>query len=57
MKVCILGDAFHVDAAKNAGLDAMSVDDLKKLNKNKKLVKQLGKSNSIFDTLHNNMTS
>jgi len=44
MKVCILGDAFHVDAAKNAGLDAMSVDDLKKLNKNKKLVKQLGKT-------------
>lgn len=42
MTVCILGDAFHCDQAKAAGLEYMSVDDLKKLNKNKKLIKKLG---------------
>lgn len=42
MTVCILGDAFHCDQAKAASLEYMSVDDLKKLNKNKKLIKKLG---------------
>jgi large subunit ribosomal protein L10Ae len=41
LKFCVLGDVKHCEEAKNAGIDAMSVDDLKKLNKNKKLVKKL----------------
>merc|ERR1711890_44818 len=40
MTICIFGDAFDVDRAKSVGVDAMSVDDLKKLNKNKKLIKK-----------------
>lgn len=42
MRVCVLGDAFHCDQAKQVELESMSVDDLKKLNKNKKLIKKLG---------------
>lgn len=34
--VQILGDQHDLDRAKHGGIDAMSVDDLKKLNKNKK---------------------
>merc|ERR1719392_275384 len=36
-KVCLLGDQQHIDEAKALGIDAMSADDLKKLNKVKKL--------------------
>merc|ERR1711893_558059 len=32
-KVCLLGDQQHCDQAKSLGLDCMSADDLKKLNK------------------------
>merc|ERR1712173_370280 len=46
-KVCLLGDQQHCDQAKSLGLDCMSADDLKKLNKDKKKVKKLAKS---FDT-------
>ena len=42
MKVCILGDVKHCEQAVGLGLDAKGVEDLKKLNKNKKLVKKLG---------------
>ena len=42
MKVCILGDQVHCDQAKANDLPSMSADDLKKLNKDKKLVKKLG---------------
>ncbi len=42
MKVCVLGDAHHCDQARAYGMDAMTADDLKKLNKNKKLIKKLG---------------
>ena len=38
----MLGDHRHCEEAKALGVDAMSVEDLKKLNKNKKLVKKLG---------------
>ena len=48
MSVCIFGDAFDVDRAKSCGVDAMSVDDLKKLNKNKKLIKKLSKKYNAF---------
>merc|ERR1719151_519686 len=48
MKICILGDAVHCEKATAAGFDAKSVDDLKKLNKNKKLVKKLARQYDAF---------
>jgi len=41
LKVCVLGNDVHCEQAKELGFPFMSVDDLKKLNKNKKLVKKL----------------
>merc|ERR1711872_855153 len=46
--VCVLGDQQHCDEAKSKGMPFMSVDDLKKLNKNKKLVKKLAKKYDAF---------
>eukprot|EP01023_Acetabularia_acetabulum_P001050 TRINITY_DN1038_c0_g1_i1.p2 TRINITY_DN1038_c0_g1~~TRINITY_DN1038_c0_g1_i1.p2 ORF type:complete len:217 (+),score=25.17 TRINITY_DN1038_c0_g1_i1:108-758(+) len=43
MRICVLGDAKHCEEAKGIGVDARSVEDLKKMNKNKKLVKKLAK--------------
>merc|ERR1712217_372947 len=48
MKVCILGDAVHCEQAQKTGIPFKSVDDLKKLNKNKKLVKKLAQSFDAF---------
>jgi len=48
MKVCVLGDAIHCEQAENLGFAFMSVEDLKKLNKNKKLVKNLAKKHDAF---------
>ena len=48
MKLCILADAAHIDQAKSIGLEFMSVDDLKKLNKNKKMIKKLAKKYDAF---------
>ncbi|KAI8910786.1 60S ribosomal protein I1-a [Gorgonomyces haynaldii] len=48
MKLCILADAAHIDQAKAIGLEYQSVDDLKKLNKNKKLIKKLAKKYDAF---------
>jgi len=48
MSVCVLGDALHCDQAKDVKLDCMSADDLKKLNKNKKLIKKLAKKYDAF---------
>ncbi|TXG73610.1 hypothetical protein EZV62_002189 [Acer yangbiense] len=48
MKVCMLGDAQHVEEAEKIGLDYMDVEALKKLNKNKKLVKKLAKKFHAF---------
>ncbi|EER05068.1 60S ribosomal protein L10A-2, putative [Perkinsus marinus ATCC 50983] len=48
MKICVLGDAVHCDEASKLGVDFMSVDDLKKLNKNKKLVKKLANKYDAF---------
>jgi large subunit ribosomal protein L10Ae len=42
LQVCVLGDVKHCEQAQSIGVDARSVEDLKKLNKNKKLVKKLG---------------
>ncbi|KAI6182696.1 Ribosomal protein L1 domain containing protein [Aphelenchoides bicaudatus] len=47
-KVCILGDQMHCDEANAAGIPCMSADDLKKLNKDKKLIKKLAKSYDAF---------
>jgi large subunit ribosomal protein L10Ae len=48
MKVCILGDQHDIDRAKHGGIDSMSADDLKKLNKNKKLIKKLARKYDAF---------
>lgn len=48
MKICILGDAVHCEAAQRVDMPFKSVDDLKKLNKNKKMVKRLAKSADAF---------
>jgi large subunit ribosomal protein L10Ae len=48
MSLCILADAADVDRAKQIELEYMTVEDLKKLNKNKKLVKKLAKKYDAF---------
>ncbi|CAG8518333.1 4480_t:CDS:2 [Ambispora gerdemannii] len=48
MSVAILGDAHDCDRAKEVGLEFMSVEDLKKLNKNKKQIKKLAKKYDAF---------
>ncbi|KAA0714056.1 60S ribosomal protein L10a [Triplophysa tibetana] len=45
--VCVLGDQQHCDEAKAAELPHMDIEALKKLNKNKKLVKKLGRKVSL----------
>lgn len=52
MQICILATQEHLEEAKEAGIDAMTVDDLKKLNKNKKLVKKLAKKYDAFLASH-----
>lgn len=50
----MLGDQHDIDRAKHHAVDAMSADDLKKLNKNKKLIKKLARKYDAFvasDTL------
>nr|CAD28612.1 60S ribosomal protein l10a [Polytomella sp. Pringsheim 198.80] len=48
MKICVLGDVKHCEQANSLAVDAKGVDDLKKLNKNKKLVKKLAHSYHAF---------
>ena len=48
MKVCILGDQQHCDEAKANNVPFMDVEALKKLNKQKKLVKKLAKQYDAF---------
>ncbi|KXJ12736.1 60S ribosomal protein L10a [Exaiptasia diaphana] len=48
MKVCILGDASHCDEANANNIPCMDAEALKKLNKNKKLVKKLAKKYDAF---------
>lgn len=47
-RVCILGDQQHCDQAAANGIDSKDAEALKKLNKNKKLVKKLAKSYDAF---------
>lgn len=46
----MLGDASHCDEAKANGIPCMDVEALKKLNKDKKLVKKLGKRPASYST-------
>ena len=48
MKVCIFGDVTHIDQAKVLGLPSMDAEALKKLNKDKKLIKKLANSYDAF---------
>uniref|UniRef100_A0A7S1DZB1 Ribosomal protein n=1 Tax=Thalassionema nitzschioides TaxID=33649 RepID=A0A7S1DZB1_9STRA len=48
LKCCMLGNAAHCEQAARIEVDHMSVEDLKKLNKNKKLVKKLAKKYDFF---------
>lgn len=53
-----MGDQIHCDQAKANNLPCMTADDLKKLNKDKKLIKKLGKCNNykVFGTTIFNFT-
>jgi large subunit ribosomal protein L10Ae len=48
LKCCMLGNAAHCEMADRISVDHLSVEDLKKLNKNKKLVKKLAKKYDFF---------
>ena len=48
MGISVLGDQHDIDRAKHHSIDAMSADDLKKLNKNKKLIKKLARKYDAF---------
>jgi large subunit ribosomal protein L10Ae len=48
MKICVLGDAKHMEEAQGQEMPCKSVEDLKKLNKNKKMVKKLAQSFDAF---------
>ncbi|CAN0498765.1 unnamed protein product, partial [Ectocarpus sp. 12 AP-2014] len=48
MKLCMLGNAVHCEQAEQIGLDRMSVEDLKKFNKNKNLIKKFAKKYDAF---------
>jgi len=48
MSVCILGDQQHCDEATANNIPCMDAEALKKLNKNKKLVKNLAKKYDAF---------
>jgi len=48
MAVCVLGDQQHCDEAKANSVPSMDTEALKKLNKNKKLVKKLAKKYDAF---------
>ncbi len=47
-RVCVLGDHLHCEKAKEAGIPFKTVEELKAMNKNKKLVRKLAKSYHSF---------
>jgi len=47
-KVCVLGDQQHCDEAKKFGIEFMGIEELKKINKNKKIVKKMAKKYNAF---------
>lgn len=46
--VCILGNQKHCEKAEQIGVDKLNVEDLKKFNKNKKLIKKFAKKYDNF---------
>lgn len=48
MRICVMGDIKHVEQAKELNLEALNVDQIKGLNKNKKKVKKMAKNYHIF---------
>jgi len=48
LKVCVLGDELHCDEAKEAGIDFLGIEDLKKYKRDKKLVKKLAAQYDAF---------
>lgn len=48
LNICVIGDALHCDQAKEAGLEFRSIDELKKWNKNKKIIKGFSKQFDAF---------
>ena len=46
--VCVLGNQRHCETAEKVGVDKMTIDDLKKFNKNKKLIKKFAKKYDNF---------
>ena len=48
MKICVLANQIHIDQCKELNVPYMSVDDLKALNKDKKLVKKLAAKYDAF---------
>jgi large subunit ribosomal protein L10Ae len=45
---CVLGSAVHCEQADRIGVDHMNIEDLKKLNKNKKLIRKMAKKYDFF---------
>jgi len=46
--ICVLGNQKHCEKAEQIGIDKMNVEDLKKFNKNKKLIKKFAKKYDNF---------
>ena len=46
--VCVLGNQKHCEKADQIGVDKMTIDDLKKFNKSKKLIKKFAKKYDYF---------
>ena len=46
--VCVLGNQKHCEKADQIGVDKMNIDDLKKFNKNKKLIKKFAQKYDAF---------
>ncbi|CUV07837.1 60S ribosomal protein L10A [Cryptosporidium parvum] len=47
-RVCVMGDAADCERAQKLGFDVMDIEEMKKINKNKKVVKKLCKKYDLF---------
>ena len=48
MKICIIGNQYHCDEADRLGISKTTIDDLKKLNKDQKLIKKFARLYDAF---------